>query len=104
MKTSSKKNNILSWMKRNGCEGFVAFDFKEKELVLYDGGFVSIKNKTKIHRKRRKSRFGVDLKIKKMACTFYFGSLNETIEQLIKTRDFLNKMGYPTSLGEKFIK
>jgi len=96
--TFSVKNSLIrKWIKDNGCDGFAAFDFKNKDIVLYDGGFVSIKKKTKIHRKRRKSKFGQDVKIKKLACTFYFGSLDETIEYLGKTRDFLNKLGYPTS-------
>ena len=40
----------------------------------------------------------MDLKIKKLACTFYFGALDETIEYLTKTRDFLNKLGYKTCM------
>ena len=98
MKNLQKKNSLIrKWIKDNGSDGFTSFDFKEKELIFYDGGFVSIKKKTKIHRKRRKSKFGVDLKIKKLACTFYFGALDETIDYLVKTKDFLNKMGYNTS-------
>ena len=99
MKSLQKKNSLIrKWIKDNGSDGFASFDFKDKELILYDGGFVSIKRKTKIHRKRRKSRFGMDLKIKKLACTFYFGALDETIEYLTKTRDFLNKLGYKTCM------
>jgi|WetSurMetagenome_2_1015567.scaffolds.fasta_scaffold402091_2 hypothetical protein len=92
-----KNSTIRKWIKDNGCDGWAAFDFKDEDVILYDGGLISIKNKTKIHRKRRKSQFGKDFKVKKLACTFYFGSLDETIEYLIKTRNFLNKLGYSTS-------
>ena len=93
----TKNNLIRKWIKDNGCDGFATFDFKNKDIILYDGGFISIKNKTKIHRKRRKSQFGSDMRIKKLACTFYFGSLDETIDYLQKAKKFLNKMGYNTS-------
>ena len=88
---------IRKWIKDNHCESYAGFDFKNKHIIFYDGGFVSIKRKIKIHRKRRKSKFGQDFKIEKFACTFYFGSLDETINYLVKTRNFLNKMGFETS-------
>jgi len=97
MKTLAKNSAVRKWINDNGCDGFAAFDFKGKDVILYDGGFVSIKRKTKIHRKRRKSQFGKDIKVNKLACTFYFGSLDDTIDYLSKTRDFLNKLGYQTS-------
>ena len=96
-KVKSNNSLIRKWIKDNGCDGFATFDFKEKDIILYDGGLVCVKMKTKIHRKRRKSQFGKDIKIKKLACTFYFGALDETINYLIKTRNFLNKLGYKTS-------
>ena len=97
MKTSARNSLIRKWIKDNGCDGFASFDFKNRDIILYDSGLVSIKKKTKIHRKRRKSPFGEDLKITKLACTIWFDSLDETIEYLSNTRNFLNKLGYPTS-------
>ena len=97
MKSLAKNIVVRKWIKSNGCDGFAAFDFKNKDVILYDGGFVSIKNKIKIQRKRRKSEFGKDIQIKKLACTFYFGSIDDLIDYLLKTRTFLNRLGYRTS-------
>lgn len=97
MKSLAKNSLVRKWIKDNGCDGFASFDFKNQEVILYDGSFFSIKKKTKIHRKRRKAEFGQDVRITKLACTFLFDSLDETIDYLIKTRTFLKKMGYKTS-------
>lgn len=102
---NSLKNNLIrKWIKENGCDGFAAFDFKNKDVILYDSGLVSIKRKVKIHRKRRKSLFGKDIKVDKLACTIWFNSLDETIDYLQNTKEFLNKLGYSTSNSIKPMK
>jgi hypothetical protein len=97
MKQSAKNIIVRNWIREQGCDGFAAFDFKNKEVILYDGSFFSIKKKIKIHRKRRKAEFGKDIKVNKLACTFLFDSIDETIDYLKKTKSFLNKLGYKTS-------
>jgi hypothetical protein len=96
-KISVRNSLIRKWIKDSGCDGFAAFDFKNKDIILYDSGLVSIKNKIKVHRKRRKAPYGEDLRISKLACTIWFDSLDETIDYLISTRKLLNKLGYSTS-------
>lgn len=96
MNVINKNNSVRKWIKDNGCDGFATFDFKDKEVVLYDGSFLSIRKKIKIHRKRRKSEFGQDFKVSQLACTIYFDSLDETIDYLSKARKFLREMGYTT--------
>lgn len=93
-----KKNSLVrKWSKQNGADGFTSFDFKNRDIVLYDAGLVSIKKKVKIQRKRRKALFGEDMRVDTLACTIWFDSLDETLDFLIKARDFLNKLGYKTS-------
>jgi len=93
----NKSSAIRKWLKENGNEGFTSFDFKNKDLIFYDGGLVSIKKTVKIQRKRKRSTMGEDLKINSFACTIWFESLDDIIDYLTKTRNLLNKLGYPTS-------
>lgn len=93
---AGEKINARKWIKEHG-DGFASLDFKQKELILYDGSFFSIKNKTKLHRKRRNSKYGKDITVSKLACTFYFGSIDETIKYFTNAKKFLNSIGVDTS-------
>lgn len=113
MKNSSMKKNSLirKWIKDHGNDGFAAFDFKKKTILLYEplisfdfkkedlklySPFVYVTYKVRSQRKRRKQIYHDDIKANTPACGFWFGSLDETIEYLKNTRDFLKKLGYDT--------
>ena len=97
MTNSVKKNSLIrKWIKDNGNDGFAAFDFKRQDVLLFEP-LVSIRNKIRSQRKRRKSFFHDDFKVNSPACAFWFGSLDETIKYLQNTRDFLKKLGYDTA-------
>jgi len=98
-----KKNSLIrKWIKDNGNDGFVSFDFKENDILFFSP-LVHFEYKVRMQRKRRKALIKDDLKVKSPACAFWFGSLDETIKYLQNTRDFLIELGYDTSqsIGSK---
>lgn len=105
MTNSVKKNSLIrKWIKDNGNDGFVSFDFKKKN-VLFLSPLATFETKVRTQRRRRRAMFQEDIKSDTPACSFWFGSLDETIQYLQNTRIFLKKLGYDTSqsIDKRFI-
>lgn len=88
-----------NWLREIGIDGKLKFDLKNEDLILYDGGLVSIKKHTRKHR----GKFDAN-KFREDACTIWFNSIDETIEYLKKARSFLVEMGYDTGTRSQKIK
>jgi hypothetical protein len=114
-----KKNNIrehekafAEWLHKNGA---CKVDFKNQDIILYDGGLFSIKD-TKWRAKKFTGRFKTIHHKKFGKCyemiiyknkyewhtshdaEFYFSDLHENINYLKRLEKFLIKLGYKTTL------
>lgn len=96
-----RRNSLVrKWLKDNNCNGFASFDFKNKDIVFYDGGLVSVKRKLKLQRKRRRALIKENVKIPSFTCTVWFDSLDEVLDYLQNAKRFLNSLGYNTSASK----
>jgi hypothetical protein len=117
----SKQKKVDSWIKRNGC---AIFDFKNREIILYDGGLFSIEKEIKIKPKTRvifgklhqtningkiiKTRETKFIPIRKNGkvineeCEYYkaniwFEEIDETTNYFISMKRMLNRLGFKTN-------
>lgn len=117
----AKQKKVENWIKRNGC---ATFDFKNKEVVLHDGGLFSVEkeikikpktkiifgklHKTNINGKMIKTREMKLIPIRKNGkvineeCEYYkaniwFEEIDETINYFISMKRMLNKLGFKTN-------
>lgn len=119
--SKNEKEKVEAWIKRNGC---ATFDFKNKDIILWDGGLfgiekeIKIKPKTKIvfgklkelningktiktHELKfipiRKNNKIVNEKYEYYKATIWFEELEETINYFISMKKMLNKLGFKTN-------
>ncbi len=119
--SKSEKDKVDNWIKRNGC---ATFDFKNKDIILGDGGLFGIEKEIKIKPKTRtvfgklkelnlngKTIKAHELKfipIRKngklineeseyFKATIWFEELDETISYFISMKRMLNKLGFKTN-------
>lgn len=106
-----KKLDLIAdeWLKRNGAS---KIDFKNKELIIFDGGLFG--GKVKLKRVRRKKIWleplpdgGFELKSKVLKGykneysyegSIWFEDINELINYFVRLKKLLNKHGFKTSL------
>lgn len=120
--TKKQKEIVENWIKNNGCAGF---DFKNKDIILYDGGLFGIEKTTKIKPRTRmilsknpeesmingklqrffpckfipirKNRKIVKEKVEYFHATLWFEELDETISYFKRMKKLLNNLGYKTN-------
>ncbi len=115
MKLTKKKEKIAeNWIERNGA---CSFNFKERDIILHDGGLFSIeKKRMKVHKivgyKKLKNGCSQIIFSKKKThyvddyeATLWFEELGETIRYLKSMQKMLEKIGYNTDppLNKKFM-
>lgn len=87
----NKDKKARNWLRQIGIDGIAKFDLKNKDIVLYDGGLIAIKKKTR----KQRGKLSTD-RVKEDVCTIWFESIDETIEYLKKMKTFLVGLGYKT--------
>lgn len=110
MKKTNRQKIIEEWIKRNGCAGF---DLKNKNIILYDGGLLSIEKK-KVKRskiigyKKLPDGYTRILFSKKKtvpseeySAILWFEEVEETINYFKRMKKMLNKLGYKTKLKRR---
>lgn len=119
IKLSKKQQEEINnkWIRKNGAG---IFDFKNRDIILYDGGLFAVEKEVK---KCFRSRF---VRIKKgphkgmlmqqsmpwlpkreynsYKATLWFEELDETINYLKRMKKLLNELGYKTTYNFKNIK
>jgi hypothetical protein len=106
----------LKWKMKNGCSNF---DFKEKNMIIYDGGLFPICEKEVMRNKvlgTKKIKFDFNgketngykvifskkkYKDKENYVVIWFSELRETIEHLQRAEKLLKKLGYNTDWRKK---
>lgn len=120
--TKEQKEIVENWIKNNGCANF---DFKNKDIILYDGWLFSIEKTTKIKPRTRmilskkpeesmingklqrffpckfipirKNGKIVKEKVEYFHAALWFEELDETINYFKRMKKLLNQLGYKTS-------
>jgi len=103
--TEEKEKIIKKWVEVNGA---ATFDLKEREIILHDGGILSVDKKIKY---RPRSRWkeqdngffklvnikGPKVRYEDYDCSLWFEELDETINYLRRMKAMLNGLGYRTN-------
>jgi len=120
------KEKAEKWIKRNGC---ASFDFKNKDIIFWDGGLFAIEKEIKIKPKTRiifgkmdevMSLNGKTIKARELKfiplrkngrvineeveyykAIIWFQELDETINYFISMKKMLNKIGFQTRFKPK---
>jgi hypothetical protein len=103
-KKEKEKWEIEKWLRNNGCADF---DTKTRDIILYDGGLMSIEPYTqqlpRICGKKKLPNGCVELIFTKKKyphiCykgTLWFEELDETIAWMQRARKLLQRLGYQT--------
>jgi len=99
-----KKKIVEQWIKDNGA---ASFDFKKKDIWLWDGGLFSVEKepvmRSKVigHKKLPNGMTEVLFSKKKykdfdLKAVFWMEELDETINYFQRMKKMLNKLGYKT--------
>lgn len=106
----NKQKAFQKWLEKNGA---CNLDFKNRNIVLYDGGLFSIESKNVKRRKiigykKLPNGFSEIIFSKKATikdidheAILWFEELRETINYLKRLERFLNKQGYKTTYEKK---
>jgi hypothetical protein len=104
--TKEMKKTMDLWIKNNGA---CAFDHKNKNILLYDGGLFSIEKERKRSRKivgYKKLTNGMievlfsktkPIWVEEHKAILWMEELDETIDYLRKMKNMLNKLGIDTN-------
>jgi len=107
--TANKNKKVRDWIKNHGC---ASFDFKNKDIILHDGGLFAIETKTVQRHKVigtkplpngggqimfSKKKFP----IKEHYAVFWFEEVDDTISFFEDMKLLLNSLGYRTSRAIK---
>lgn len=92
--------NSRDLLREVGKEGKGTFDMRNKQVVLFDGGLVSIRKKT-----RKKKAKVSNIIIREDACAIWFDAIDETIDYLKKMKTILKNLGHSTdgTLKSKYL-
>jgi len=105
--TKKDKKIMEEWIRKNGA---CSFDYKNKDIILHDGGLFSIeKKKYKSHKiigykklpdKSVQVLFSKKKLIpsEKYEAVFWMNELDETIDYLNRMKKMLNKLGIKTDI------
>jgi len=104
MKRESKNKIAVEWIKNNGC---ATFDFKKRDILLWDGGLFSIvkekvmRNKPIGFKKLPNKLSQVIFSKKKYPiedykAIFWFEELDDLINYFKRMKKMLNSLGYKT--------
>jgi hypothetical protein len=104
MKKQNKNKIAREWIKNNGCADF---DFKKRDVILWDGGLFSIV-KEKVMRQKvtgfKKLPNGMSqiifskkkYPVEDYKAIFWFEELDDSINYFKRMKKMLNSLGYKT--------